>query len=405
MATAVENILRGAARAATYNVILQVSFRLLTFLVNALVLRYVSSELIGLVNVRLTLLYSSILFLSREAFRKACLSRSQNSSTKNWRQVINLVWCCVPVGCVTGAILGWLWVKILEHPSETYDNQYSVAVGVYALCAIFELAVEPLWLIGQEFHFVHARVLIEATALAAKCLSSILFIILHPNSAFTWFCVSQVVHTVCYVSLYYLYFMYYSVNQSQNSKKLKGEQKTQNDELLEGFPLTKVTDVLPSFDSVGNDWIDPTYGKLVLSFIKQSILKQFLTEGERYIMTVFSVLSLAQQGIYDVINNLGSLVARFVFLPIEDSYYVLFCQILVRGKQHKNTKELETAGRILFGVLKFVSLTGLIIMVFGFSYSYLALDIYGGKLLSSGEGMLFMLQLLLLMRFLFLIKL
>ena len=122
-------------------------------------------------------------------------------------------------------------------------------------------------------------------------------------------------------------------------------------------------------------------------------------------MTVFSVLSFAQQGIYDVINNLGSLVARFVFLPIEDSYYVLFCQILVRGKQHKNTKELETAGRILFGVLKFVSLTGLIIMVFGFSYSYLALDIYGGKLLSSGEGMLFMKQLLLLMRFLFLIKL
>eukprot|EP00795_Rhopilema_esculentum_P014780 gene14780-5886_t len=240
MAAAVENILRVAARAATYNVILQVSFRLLTFLVNALVLRYVSSELLGLVNVRLTLLYSSILFLSREAFRKACLSRSNNSSTKNWRQVINLVWCCVPVGCVTGAILGWLWVKILEHPSETYDNKYSVAVGVYALCAIFELTVEPLWLIGQEFHFVHARVLIEATALAAKCLSN--------------------------------------------------------------------------------------------------------------------------------------------------SYYVLFCQILVRGKQHKNTKELETAGRILSGVLKFVSLTGLIIMVFGFSYSYLALDIYGGKLLSSGGG-------------------
>ena len=36
-------------------------------------------------------------------------------------------------------------------------------------------------------------------------------------------------------------------------------------------------------------------------------------------------------GVYDVVNNLGSLVARFLFLPIEESFYVFFARLLIRG--------------------------------------------------------------------------
>ena len=83
--------------------------------------------------------------------------------------------------------------------------------------------------------------------------------------------------------------------------------------------------------------------------MKQSFLKQFLTEGERYLMTIFNMLTLAEQEVYDVINNLGSLVARFVFLPIEESYYIFFSQASIRGEpaslQHK--ENLEIAVRTL----------------------------------------------------------
>ena len=381
MAAELENILRGTARSATYSVILQVSFRLITFIVNAIVLRYVSSELLGLVNVRLTLLYSTILFLSREAFRKACLSRTANSSTKKWRQLINLVWLCVPVGLFTSLILGLLWICLLEFPSSVYAANYPKAAFIFALSAVCELFVEPLWLIAQEFLFVHARVLIEATAIAAKCLSTILIIIYFPNAGLTGFCMAQIMHTICYVCLYYCYFLNYAAKQKNKTLTDK-----KNDMEIQEFPFTNLRDILPQLSSNEHSYIEPSYGKLVFSFLKQSLLKQFLTEGERYIMTIFSILSFGQQGVYDVINNLGSLVARFVFLPIEDSYYVLFCQMLIRGKNDKDQTTLDTAGRILFGVLKFVSLIGMIIVVFGFSYSYLALDIYGGKLLSSGEG-------------------
>ena len=40
---------------------------------------------------RLTLLYSTLVFLSREAFRRACLS-GVSGTNRSWRQAINLLW-------------------------------------------------------------------------------------------------------------------------------------------------------------------------------------------------------------------------------------------------------------------------------------------------------------------------
>lgn len=137
-------------------------------------------------------------------------------------------------------------------------------------------------------------------------------------------------------------------------------------------------------------------------------------------MTVFGVLTFAQQGVYDVINNLGSLVARFIFLPIEESFYVFFARTLYRGEPAARQKEVggevgvapmntgfilsphpfispllyppslqgvvSLSANTLAMLLKFVLLVALTILSFGYSYSFLALDIYGGHLLSEGEG-------------------
>jgi oligosaccharide translocation protein RFT1 len=59
-------------------------------------------------------------------------------------------------------------------------------------------------------------------------------------------------------------------------------------------------------------------------------MKQVLTEGERYIMTLFSVLTFSEQGVYDIVNNLGSLAARFLFRPVEESAYFYFSQMVAR---------------------------------------------------------------------------
>lgn len=60
---------------------------------------------------------------------------------------------------------------------------------------------------------------------------------------------------------------------------------------------------------------------------------QVLTEGERYVMTLLNVLTFAEQGVFDVVNNLGSLAARFLFRPIEESAYFYFSQLIHRDEE------------------------------------------------------------------------
>ena len=67
-----------------------------------------------------------------------------------------------------------------------------------------------------------------------------------------------------------------------------------------------------------------------LSFLLCKLLI-LIPPGERYVMTLLNVLSFSDQGIYDAISNLGALAARFIFLPIEESGYLFFAQILKRG--------------------------------------------------------------------------
>ena len=47
---------------------------------------------------------------------------------------------------------------------------------------------------------------------------------------------------------------------------------------------------------------------------------------------------------------------------------------------------LELSSVVLDCLLKFVVLVGLTILVFGIAYAELALDLYGGTILSSGTG-------------------
>lgn len=369
-------VLESAMQSASYNVLLQVSFRILTFAMNGFILRYISRETLGLVNVRLTLLYTTILFISREAFRKACLSTSSKSKSTKWHQVINLLWLTVPLGIFFSIVFGFIWVNWLETPPVGLAKKYTTCVVFYLFCALLELMVEPLWVVSQCHLFVRLKVLIEGLSVLLRCSITVLLVYFSPSLGLLAFCVAQLAQSLAYFLLYYGYFSYFVLNNTEPKSR--------------EFPFQALRDFFPRKPSNGA-WIDFNLLSLTWSFFKQSFLKQILTEGERYVMTIFNALTLAQQGVYDVINNIGSLAARFVFLPVEESYYLFFAQTLNRDKPPSKQLEnsLVLAADTLKSVLKFVTILGLTIWVFGNSHSVLALDIYGGSILSSGEGKCF----------------
>ncbi|KAH1026015.1 hypothetical protein HUJ05_010612 [Dendroctonus ponderosae] len=289
------NVLKSSVQNASFSIFFQILFRCITFVLNAFIIRTVGQDVLGIMNVRLLLLESTILFLSKEPLLKACLT---NAKSHNWAQVINLIWVSVPISALLGLILVYVWIHLLSPTDDIYYSQYKL---------------------GEQ------------------------------------------------------------------------EDKDENEKMvplfsdMSDFPFRSVLNFFPGFMFNEDEKIDSNLLVLTISFLKQSVIKQVLTEGERYVMTISPVLTFSQQSIYDIVNNLGSLAARFIFRPIEESAYFYFTQMIHRDQPLKkqNEKNVAEAAKVLGQLCKVVTSIGLIGVVFGQSYSYSLLYFYGGKKLVS----------------------
>ncbi|XP_062057068.1 protein RFT1 homolog isoform X1 [Lepus europaeus] len=365
-----QEVLGQAARLASSGLLLQVLFRLITFVLNAFILRFLSKEIIGIVNVRLTLLYSTTLFLAREAFRRACLS---GGTQRDWSQTLNLLWLTVPLGVFWSLFLGWVWLQLLEVPDPDVVPHYGTGVVLFALSAVVELLGEPFWVLAQAHMFVKLKVIAESLSVVLRSVLTACLVLWLPHWGLHIFSLAQLFYTAVLVLCYVVYFTKLLLSPGSTKPQI--------------LPVSRIRDLLPSLTRTGA-FVNWKEAKLTWSFFKQSFLKQILTEGERYVMTFLNVLNFGDQGVYDIVNNLGSLVARLIFQPIEESFYIFFAKVLEREKDAalQKQEDIAVAAVVLEALLKLALLTGLTITVFGFAYSQLALDIYGGTMLSSGSG-------------------
>ena len=106
--------------------------------------------------------------------------------------------------------------------------------------------------------------------------------------------------------------------------------------------------------------------------------------------TFFNLMSLAEQGIYNVASQFGSLAGRLIFSKVEESAYFYFSQTVTRGaipfKDSKQKDMEEKASLHLYKLLRMMMLVGIVVAVYAQSYSHMLLHLYGGEKLSSGIG-------------------
>ncbi|KAG5921549.1 hypothetical protein E4U42_005806, partial [Claviceps africana] len=91
-------------RGASLLILLQVASRLVTFVANQLLLRYLTAPLLGLAT-QLEVYYLSVLFFSRESLRVAVQRHGQRAGGQ---AVVNLGFLAVGLGVVASPALGWL---------------------------------------------------------------------------------------------------------------------------------------------------------------------------------------------------------------------------------------------------------------------------------------------------------
>lgn len=359
--SAISGCVQMAARSTFYNIALQIILRVVTFVANACILRFVSASILGIINVRLMLLYTTIQFISREPFRRTLAPNSDkfsgnNTQSTRWQEIVRVNSLLIPWTCFVGFFASIVWHYGFTQPAEELIDQYRLAIVGVAFSTLIESMAESFYIFGQRNDFIRLKVVIEGIFQMTRCLTFLFGVYLWPSKAIFQFAISQTLASLVYSVCYVWFFL-----------------------VKQGLPLSHF---LPNWNiPLNTSLLSTGYG-----FFKNTILKQFLTEGERYIMTIFSVINFAEQGVYDVINNLGSLPARLVFQQIEESGYLMFSSIVQRDAPVKKQKgRIIQSLEICSTLVKLMLLVGLTLFVYGFNLASIVVHLYGGHNLTSGE--------------------
>ncbi|KAI4456753.1 endoplasmic reticulum multispan transmembrane protein-related [Holotrichia oblita] len=382
------NILKSSLENASFNIIFQILFRCVTFVLNAFIIRHVGQEVLGIMNVRLLLLESTILFLSREPLLKACLT---DTKSHNWAQVINQVWLSVPLSGLLSTALVYIWLNILSSTDDKYLEQYRIGCYAIAVSCIIDQITQCLVLVAQSYCFVRLKIIFETLYITIRTVTFVALVLYYPNHAINAFSIAQVTSAIALCSLYYGFFYWYI----RNFNRLKENQKKDDNitfrnetqmalfKDMQDFKFTSVLDFFPAYMDNKESFLNKDLSLLTVSFAKQSVVKQVLTEGERYVMTISPVLTFSEQSMYDIVNNLGSLAARFIFRPIEESAYFYFTQMIKRDQSidKQDQRLVSEAVTVLSQLCKVVSSIGLVVIIFGNAYSHTLLYLYGGNTL------------------------
>ena len=178
---------------------------------------------------------------------------------------------------------------------------------IYAIASLIALSSESCFVITQLSLHTNIKVFVESTALTIRSLLNCVLLGLWPSLGLKGFCIAELIFACLYPSLYIV-----KINQI-----LRDTPKESS------LPIQSLRDLAPSFHS--GSFPEGSVSLLFL-FFRQPCLKQLLTEGEKYILSLSSV-SMHDQGVYEIVNNLGSLFARFLFQPLEEAFYLFFSRV------------------------------------------------------------------------------
>ncbi|KAF2727004.1 Rft-1-domain-containing protein [Polyplosphaeria fusca] len=356
------SVLSASAKGATFLILLQVGSRALTFVVNQILLRFLSPELLG-VSAQLELFFSiSVLYFARESLRVALQRQAHGTQT-----VVNLSYLAVFFGIPLIYGLAILWLR-----SETPKAPYFVdALNLYCLATFIELLTEPAFSAVQQKLLYKIRASAETTATLLRCFGTCGSAIWASKSGLNLgvlpFAIGQLAYSLALLCVY-TYKLWPITTQHHFSL------------LPKPIPSTNEAPTLLSHFST------PLL-RLTASLTLQSTLKYILTQGDSLLITRYA--SLSSQGAYALASNYGGLIARMLFQPIEESSRTLFAKLCADAPASPSASQksaLEQAARTLYIILRVYALISLFAVVLGPSAAPPLLAVVAGRKWSQTEA-------------------
>jgi oligosaccharide translocation protein RFT1 len=385
-----------AVHGASLLIILQIASRAITFVANQLLLRFLTAQLLG-VSAQLEVFYLSVLFFARESLRVAVQRQGtrdgddgeegkkkggRHASVTGSQSVVNIAHLSLVLGLVSSLGLGWAYLRYVD--AATASTPYlDTALRIYGIAALVELLSEPAFVVLQHRLRFGPRAAAESIATFLRCLVTF--------AAANWgwrqsldlgvlpFALGQLAYGFGLLTVY----TWYGTGLAS----------------AEGFSLfPRSVQQQDSKSYVLGYFFTPTL-QLASSLMSQSLVKHVLTQGDTFLVSILS--DPRSQGIYALANNYGSLLARLVFQPIEESSRNYFSKLLSSpspqgdihaennkdGEQTRITAPVQKARADLQALLKFYVLLSIVVVSIGPYAAPLLVQIVAGPRWSgSGAG-------------------
>jgi oligosaccharide translocation protein RFT1 len=313
-----------------------------TFVLNIVIARSLSVDAYGVSAVQFHLINSSIVFLAREGVRRSCLRSNDDESLIAGSLV------AIPAGALLAGVSG-----------AVFYGRGNTAAVMQCVAAFVEVLSEPMYVLSTSKMWFGMRTGCEAVAMIAKNVVSVWLLQsayfkarMDPVMAVSW---GQVVYSVALLVCFSVGMWCMSWSRQRGIKA----------------PTRQFLSL---------------YG----TFTFQAMGKLVLAEGSKAVLAL--VTSPSAQGVYGLVNNLGSLVVRTLFQPFEELVFVTFSKQAGddgdgRDGRHGRDKEsLSHQASMLSGLCHIVAVIGGVAACFGPSYSYVALRVLYGERWASSEA-------------------
>lgn len=278
-------------------------------------LQFVSTEVLGLVNVQLALIPNVILTLTREPFRKTSPRFPGKEHSTKLAHVSLLL---LPLGILVSIIQ--LLVSLLINPSwRTLGSVFGFSFFIYSVSALLELAFEPFYTQVSGNYTLRKDVDTKVLLLRSTLSLGVAYLYgRQPSKAILGFSFVQLVSSA-------YYFLKY--RRAAPVKNIIGT-------WTEGREIRTIY------------W----------TFFWDTLTRFLLAQGDVILLSSFA--SPNTQGLYSLLTNYGSLVLRVIFTPLEESVRSFY-----------SSKDASSDERIFEAVFVFAQCCSLALSLFACQYT------------------------------------
>lgn len=394
-----DKLLSKSTKGVSFLILQQFFTKILTFVMNNLLIRYLSPKVFGIMAF-LTFLHDTCLFFSREAIR-ICILRISNVSEKdeteekrkdmlnienisknNLQSIINFSYVPLIIGVPLSSILFvWQYNKINLYFKSLPHFQLSIFILWVSI--IMELCAEFFYNLNQYLLNYNTRSKFEGMSLTLGNLVNFLTIYFTINAkatiseegvAILGFSLGKLAFSSVLLGLYYIDYK-------------------RNFQPYNKFSLL-LTIIKPEHDDDGVNNIynskKKTYyfNEEILTHFKkvyfQMCFKHLLTEGDKLIIN--SLCSIEEQGIYSLLANYGSLITRILFQPIEETTRLFLTKVFssttssFTSQKNFSKQTLTLSFQVISNIIKGYLYLSILILIFGpINSSYLLKFLIGSK--------------------------